>query len=87
MPQSEPVCSQETSGASPRKRLSGQLFSKPLKPALLSGRRRPRRRFAAYFQRTTPSPREPAVELGNRAREYEMRRFPLAIPSDNLQTR
>jgi len=31
---------QEASGASPRKRLSGQLFSRPPKPALLSGCRR-----------------------------------------------
>ena len=41
-PHAEPAAdsSPEASGASPRKRLSGQLFLRPLKPALLSGCRR-----------------------------------------------
>jgi len=50
-----------------------------------SGCSRPRRRYAAYFQSTAPSHRAPAMELGNRAREYEMRSFFLSIPPKILR--
>jgi len=46
-----------------------------------SGRRRPRRRGAAYFQLTAPWSRAPLCVLGDRYSEYEMRSPPIMILS------
>ena len=94
--------SREASGASPRKRLNGQLCSRPLKPALLSprklvrsgqcltlnqegsGRRRPRRRGAAYFQLTAPLSRAPLCVLGDRYSEFEKSPAVAAPPTSSV---